>query len=98
GAAPPWKRFRAGAGDNPAAGEFASGDFRSGYYATPREPRRAIQVRKSEPASMEPSRSSVHLEIGSPGPKQPQLIAWWLRKACSMAAKKIARVSETAVA
>src|ERR1035438_2722810 len=79
-------------------GEFARGDFRIGHYAIRRGLRRAIHVSNSEPASIEPSRSSVHLEIGSPGPKQPQLIAWWLRKACSMAAKKIARVSETAVA
>src|ERR1035441_614323 len=79
-------------------GEFAGGDFRIGHYAIRRGLRRATHVRNSEPASIEPSRNSVHLEIGSPGPKQPQLISWWLRKACSMAAKKIARVSETAVA
>ena len=35
----------------------------------------AIAVRKSEPASIEPSRNMVFQEMVSPGPKQPQLIS-----------------------
>ena len=51
----------------------------------------------SPAASSDPSRNRVHLEIGSPGPKQPQLICWPASLACTMAEKKTTRNNETRV-
>ena len=39
----------------------------------------AETVTRSEPASIDPSRSIVFQEMVSPGPKQPQLISWHLK-------------------
>src|ERR1035438_7400687 len=44
-------------------------------HAAFRRLRNAIAVRNSETASIDPSRTSVLQEIGSLGPKQPQLIS-----------------------